>query len=308
MKQQPSWDSLKLFVMVARAGSFSAAADDLGIAQSSLSDHVARFEEKLGYAVLNRTRTGVTLTKRGKTLFTSVSPAVDTLDRAVQQTLHPELGLKPTLRLAGPAEFLSEFVLPALTGRLPGVQLECTFGLTPDLLDDLGSGAVDVVLSSVPVRQPGLHSAPLFEEQFVLVAAAKWRQNSDLETVPILAYAPELPIIRRYWLSVFGHRPRGSAAVIAPDLRTLRTLAVAGHGMTVLPHYLAADPLRLGELVTLHEPANAPTNTLWVITRATRNQHPHLVAGLHALREAASLPEIAPSGAAHPSSITHQGF
>ena len=86
--------------------------------------------------------------------------------------------------------------------------------------------------------------------------------------MPVVAYAEELPIIRRYWLTVFGRRPPMRAAVVVPDLRGVLATVVAGAGITVLPRYLAANALEQGELTVLHQPELSPINTIYLVVRA----------------------------------------
>ena len=104
------------------------------------------------------------------------------------------------------------------------------------------------------------------------MAHPDFANSPDLTAIPVLSYGPELPIIRRYWRSVFGHRPNQlNVKIIAPDLRTLVHLARSGAGMTVLPDYLVQPHLDAGELVALHKPEVAPLNTLYVATRQPRD-------------------------------------
>ncbi|MCS4593358.1 LysR family transcriptional regulator [Brevibacterium sediminis] len=266
-----SWDALRLFLAVARARSISAAADELGVAQSSVSEQIARLERSLGYRLLERSSTGVRPTQRGEALVARISRPVDGLAAAVD---HPEEAGERTVFLGGPAEFLSAVILPNLTHRLPGgVKISTRFGHADDLVDDLRNGTIDVLVNSLPVRGSDLSSQPIYDEEFFLVAHPDWSEKAegDLESIPLLSYGPELPIIRRYWRTVFGHRPSAETPLVtAPDLRTLLGLARAGAGITVLPDYLVRTPLDRGELIILRSPEVAPLNTLFVATRLTR--------------------------------------
>ncbi|MFE1331353.1 hypothetical protein IFE09_33455 [Streptomyces microflavus] len=47
-----------------------------------------------------------------------------------------------------------------------------------------------------------------------------------LAALPLVAYGEELPILRRYWRSEFGHRPTNPVALVAPDLRAVPALTV----------------------------------------------------------------------------------
>ena len=108
-----------------------------------------------------------------------------------------------------------------------------------------------------------------------------------MRDVPLVAYAEELPIVRRYWRTVFGTRPPGPAAVVVADLRAVLAATVAGVGVTVLPRYLCADALTSGALVALHEPEVPPINTLFLATRAGVEDEPGVAAvRRHLLAEA----------------------
>lgn len=270
----PSWDALRAFIAVFRAGSFSAAADDLGVAQSSLSDQLARLERGLGYPLLDRSPSGVRPTERGLELAARIAAPVDALASATASGEATE-GAQRTVFVGGPAEFLSEVVLPGLADRLPaGIQVVARFGLAENLIDDLRAGTVDVLVSALPTRGPDVSSEPIYDEEFALVAHPDLasRAARALDSIPLLAYGPELPIVRRYWRSVFGCPPNDlSVRMLAPDLRSLLRLTLAGTGMTVLPDYLVRQHLASGALVTLHSPDVAPLNTLYVATRKSRS-------------------------------------
>lgn len=279
-----SWDSLRVFIVVYRAGSFSAAADELGVAQSSVSEQMARLERDLGYRLVERGPTGVRPTERGAELAARIAEPIDAMLAATHRHEH---GDKPrTVFLGGPAEFLSEAILPGLVGRLSSdVRLVTQFGLAEALLDDLRAGGIDVLISSLPARGTDLRVEPIYDEEFVLVAHPNWARlaEEELDSIPVLAYGSELPIIRRYWRSVFERPPSNlTASVIAPDLRTLLRLTLGGAGMTVLPNYLVRDHVRSKALVELHTPEVAPLNTLYVATRKPHSRPDPAVATVRA--------------------------
>ena len=267
MRARMSWDALRVLVVVQRAGSLSAAADELGLAQSSVSEQVARLERSLGFALLERSPSGVRPTARGADLLARISGPVDALAAALGDGDADGDEIR-TVFLGGPAEFLSEVVLPRIRRSLPAtVHLATRFGLADDLLDDLRSGSIDVLVSALAVRGSDLVSEPIYDEEFVLVAHRQWADGEPpLDTIPVLAYGPELPIVRRYWRSVFGRRPdQLVATVVASDLRALLRLALDGAGMTALPRYLADPHLEAGTLVELHRPDVPPLNTLYAV-------------------------------------------
>ncbi len=270
MEAHVSWDGLRVFLTVARSGSFSGAAHELGIAQSSVSDQIARLEKQYGHRLLDRGPAGARPTERGAALMSRINDAVDAMARATTGA-DGEAGTRETVFVGGPREFLSEVVLPPLLRALPdGIELAVQFGLADEVIADLRAGRIDVAVSAVAVRESDLSAEPIYDEEFVVVAHPSWEQHAatDIDRVPVLAYGPDLPIIRRYWRSVFHRRPTAlTSRVISPDLRALLRLCLDGAGMTVLPEYLVAEPLADGTLVRIHTPEVAPLNTLYVVTR-----------------------------------------
>ncbi|MFI0187685.1 LysR family transcriptional regulator [Streptomyces sp. NPDC017082] len=88
-----------------------------------------------------------------------------------------------------------------------------------------------------------------------------------LHGVPLITYAEDLPIARRYWRHVFGRRLSRAADVTVPDLRGVLAAVVAGAGFGVLPRYLCQDLLASGALVALLEPEDPPINTGYLVQR-----------------------------------------
>ncbi|MEU4428410.1 substrate-binding domain-containing protein, partial [Actinoplanes sp. NPDC024001] len=179
-----------------------------------------------------------------------------------------------------PAELMTARVLPALAGTIAaGVDVRVRLGLADDLLAELVAGRLDLVVSAIRPRRGGLHAEPLCDEEFVLVGTP----GMDPAIAPLLAYAEELPIVRRWWRHVLGAPPPKRAILVVPDLRGLRSAAVAGIGMTVLPRYLVVDELRAGTLLDLHPTDDPPINTIYLATRAAARDEPHVAAARSAL-------------------------
>ncbi|MFF2277001.1 LysR family transcriptional regulator [Agromyces sp. NPDC058126] len=286
-------EHLRTFLTVLRAGSVSEGARLLGMSQASASAHVQALERQLGATLFERTPAGVVATPRAVALGRTIASHLDALDDALAP---PTTGDTVTIELGGAAEFLGEVVAPGID-RLtydPAVRVRMRFGLAEPLLDELRAGGLDIVVSSLRPTRRGLSAAPLVDEEFVLVAAPGFRpaeralDESALTAIPLLAYGDELPIVRRYWRTVFGRRPDAlEVRAVLPDLRAIRAALVGGAGMSVLPGYLVSRELATGELVVLHEPEVAPLNTLYVVTRTgeleRREALRRVVAALHGI-------------------------
>ncbi|AYC43271.1 LysR family transcriptional regulator [Streptomyces griseorubiginosus] len=114
------------------------------------------------------------------------------------------------------------------------------------------------------------------------------RLQAALHAVPLVAYAEDLPIVRRYWRHVFGGRLVRQPEVTMPDLNAVKAAVVGGTGFTVLPRYLCAAELASGSLVLLHDPEDPPINTSFLVQRPGTSGNPHVAVVRDHLLAAAS--------------------
>jgi DNA-binding transcriptional LysR family regulator len=270
---KPSLDLLRSFLAVHRTGSITGAAELLGLAQPTVTAQLRALEEAVGRPLFHRLPRGVAPTAAGDELARRVGEPLDRLADVLADdagTPYPR-----TVFLGGPAEFLAERVLPALAGRVAdGLQLRVSAGLPEQLLDDLVAGRLDLAVTSVRPRRRGLTVEPLYDEEFVLVAAPAWAERlpgpvtpQALRAVPLVAYGEEAPILRRYWRTVFDTRLTRTPSLVVADLRAVRAAVVAGAGVSVLPTYLCRAELAAGSVRALLAPPVSPLNTLFLAVR-----------------------------------------
>ncbi|AGZ42319.1 LysR family transcriptional regulator [Actinoplanes friuliensis] len=264
-------DQLRTFLAVYRAGSMTAGAREVGLSQSTVTSQIQALEQQSGRQLFERVPRGVHPTAVADELAARVAGPLDALARALTPS---DLRLPPEpVHLAGPAELLAVRAVPALApliGR--GVRLRITAGLADDLIEGLQLGRFDLLLSPVRPRGRTLLATPLHDEEFVLVAAGPL----DPERAPLIAYAEDIPIVRRYWRHVFGRRLTKSPAVVIPDLRGVLAAVTAGAGWSVLPRYLCAAELASGALELLHDPEDPPINTVFLIRRSAAGAGSHV--------------------------------
>ncbi|WHT18123.1 LysR family transcriptional regulator [Crossiella sp. CA-258035] len=297
----PELDLLATFLEIHRTGSLTAAAARRGLSQPAVSGQLARLERQLGEQLFERTNQGVRPTARADTLASQIAPHVDKLRTAFDPADETCLARHGLLRLGGPAELTTLRVLPALvplTSR--GLRLRVQFGLAADLLTALLEERLDLVVSAVRPTQRGLAATPFVDEEFLLVGPPALARTVRAEALaqdpvralahlPLVAYAEELPIIRRYWRSAFGRRPPNELAVVVPDLRAVLTAVVAGMGVSVLPRYVAEPALAAGSVELLHEPEVPPLNTGFLATRVGGLADPVVALGYRQLLDRAKL-------------------
>ncbi len=279
-------DLLRTFVAVHRAGTLTAAAAQLGRSQPAVTAQLQALEGRLGQQLFERTARGVRPTAVADELAARVAAHVDALAGIAERGLGPGDPYRRPVHLAGPAELIAARLLPTLAPLVErGLRLRVTAGLADALLAGVPTGRYDLVVSTIRPRGRGVRATPLADEEFVLVAGPAWAARIDgdrlahhgaaaLRDVPVVAYAEELPIVRRYWRGVFGARPPAPAAVVVADLRAVLAATEAGAGITVLPRYLCAAALAAGTVVALHEPEVPPINTLYLAARPGAEDDP----------------------------------
>ncbi|ANP56768.1 LysR family transcriptional regulator [Streptomyces griseochromogenes] len=272
---------LRTFLAVHRLGSFTAAARQLGLSQSTVTTQIRALENRLGRELFQRRAHGVTPLPHADELAGQLSAPLDQLAAIAGE--EPSSTVAP-VHLAGPAEFMSVAGLHVLAPLVAqGVRLRVTIGLTEHLLEELRAGRHDLVVATRRPRGRTLHAELLADEEFVLVAAPAWAERlkgqelpAALETLPLITYAEDLPIARRYWRHVFNRRLHTQAAITIPDLRGVLTAVTAGAGWSVLPSYMCRTELASGALRLLHQPEDPPINTAYLVQRPGSSTNPHV--------------------------------
>ncbi len=254
---------LKTFVCVTEHGSFSAAALQLGYTQSAVSQHIAALEAQLGTALLHRRPVGPT--DAGLRLLEHAGPILLRLEAARADVVKTVTRSAP-LHLGA----TSLALLPVLAASLPG-GVSLTGGTLTEVALGVASGQFDagfvagMAAPSDPLRLPDtgpLHRSPLSKAEFPLgvvlpsthpLAGRSSLRLSDLNTAVWLD-APDAAIALSDIRSAMGaaHPLRTSIRYTGLDVRTVLSLASAGHGLAVLPLALAtgvAVPLTMPRLV-----------------------------------------------------------
>jgi len=284
-----SLDQLGTFLAVYRAGSITAAAHRVGLAQPTVTAQVKALEAALGRTLFERGSRGVTPTAAADYLARRLAGPLD----AVEDVLADGVGTSTTGRvvtLGGPAELVCTRVLPVLAGLVAdGLQLRVTLGLPDALMTAVADGRLDLAISTLRPRRRGVLAEPLCDEELVIVAGASLAEalhaplsvgelEAAMASVPTVAYAEDQPLLRRYWRDALGARIARPPDLVVPDLRGVLAAVLAGAGITVLPRYLCQPELDAGSLRLLCQPDLPPINTLYLMQRAGVPGYPALAA------------------------------
>ncbi|MDX3215030.1 LysR family transcriptional regulator [Streptomyces sp. ME02-6991-2B] len=279
---------LRTFVTVHRAGSFTRAAQLLGLSQPAVTSQIRSLERQVGRPLFLRLPRGVAPTPVGDDLAHRVAPHLDALLGITEADLD-ERSANRTLHLAGPPTFTSLRVLPALAPLVAeGLALRIALAGEDEALAGLAAGHHDLSIGTVRPRDRLLTAAALWDEEQVLVAAPAWQERIGgplavrthgagvLDRVPVISYDEGMPLVDHYWSEVFDVTPAIVPAVVVPDLRAVQECVVAGVGMAVLPRYLCSRAITAGAAGALLEPPVPPLRTYFVSVRTGTLALPHL--------------------------------
>ena len=272
---------LRILREVSQRGSFSAAADELYLSQSAVSQQIATLEKEVGMKLLDRTREGPKLTAAGRVLVGHAEAAIARLEEA-ERDLAAIAGLEGgELRLASfpsaSATVLTEAV-SIFHRRYPQVRLSVADAEPEESLPRLRGGEIDLALTfdypSVPKAAERDLDRTLVLSESMYVALPGDHPLAGREIVP-LAELSEL-----VWLC--GSRPSscGEAVIRAcrdagfeprvgfesDDYHVMQGFIAAGLGVTLLPD-LALPTLR-SELVVRPTDPPAPERRVWAATRS----------------------------------------
>jgi len=135
---------LMIFASVAQKGSFTQAAETLGITKSAVSQQIKLLESEMGIRVLNRTTRGVSLTALGEKLFLRCQLLQDQVELAYADIANAEENPSGRFAITFPHALESIVVMPAIE------QLCCEFpGLEPELM--VSDGSLDLVENNLDV-------------------------------------------------------------------------------------------------------------------------------------------------------------
>lgn len=171
--------------------------------------------------------------------------------------------------------------------------------LAHDLLVDLAADRLDLVVSAIRPTHHALLAVPLADEEFLLVGPPSMARTVDgdrLRTapadapaaLPLVTYGEELPILRRYRRSKFGHRPINPVALVAPDLRAVLAAVEAGAGISALRRYLVEPAPAAGRGIQPHCSEAPPLNTIYLAVRRGAPANPALTVVRERLTDAAA--------------------
>lgn len=248
---------LAIFVALVRAGSFTAAAEQLGLTKAMVSQHLARLERELGVALMVRSTRRMALTEAGAAFHADCVRILGDAEAAIARVGENRDTPRGTLRLTAPVNYGAMVVAPALASFLracPEVHAELVLD---DGISDLIGDRFDLAIRGGPLRDSGLRAVRLAGFHQLLVAAPCYleargrpRRLQDLAAhdavlLSVLSSPARWTFTARSGAQV---RVRLAPRAQADSAAAVHAMALAGAGVAVLPDFMVQADLASGRL------------------------------------------------------------
>ncbi|EON3349738.1 LysR family transcriptional regulator [Yersinia enterocolitica] len=280
MRRTDHLGGITAFVTTAQQGSFTAAAEKLGLTKSAVGKSVGRLEDRLGLKLFQRSTRRLSLTPDGERFFASCQSAIDILEHAEAELTSHICQPSGRLRVDLPAAFGRQRILPILldiTRRYPELALTVTFS---ERFVDLIEEGIDLVIRIGELADSsGLVARRLTTQKLVICASPDYLlyQGEPVSPGELSQHQCVVGFRRNQPISWLLKESDGQISRFTPppthefgDGDAMLTATLAGGGLSQLPLWLVGKYLESGELKEIlpgHSGGEMPISALWPKSR-----------------------------------------
>lgn len=244
---------------------FARAADRCNVTQPTLSMMIRKLEDELNAKIFDRDKSpieptdhGLEIIRRARQILADVDQLYEYV-RSIRDEVSGEvhLAIIPTL-----APYLLPLFLPTFADKYPSLKIVIRELVTPDILQTLKSGEIDIGLLATPLHDPRLVEHPIFHEEFYAYTSTDNKASNKKYLLP-----RDIDL-RKLWLLEEGHCFRNQVFNLcelkarnaesdrlhyqAGSLETLKNLVDHNRGITILP-YLATRDLTKSQMKKIRQ-------------------------------------------------------
>lgn len=269
----------KLFIRVVDLGSFSKAAAEMGMSQSSATKQVAQLETRLGSRLLHRSTHGVTPTEIGLLFYEKCKLIAYHIDEADSAAALMQSQVKGSLRISTSVAFGRRVLSPLVMGFMrahPKLHIELNF---EDRYVNLVEQGVDVAVRMGRLADSTLGSRYLGINPWVLVAAPDYLAHHPAPVAPqdlaqhcALIYSTVQGDAR--WV-LTGSEGQAQVVTVQGPLRSNNLSALlsatrSGMGVAALPWYVAHESVQTGAVKVLLPDWSLPSQEIHAVFPSPR--------------------------------------
>tara|TARA_B100000900_G_scaffold403381_1_gene410405 strand:- start:30 stop:911 length:882 start_codon:yes stop_codon:yes gene_type:complete len=243
------WDRLRIFHIVADAGSFSHASEEINTSQSAISRQISNLEYEVGIPLFHRHPRGLILTEQGELLYKRTRGIVDIIKDAEFELIDSKERPSGDLSVTTTVGLGTNWLTPRLrefTSRFPEINLELRL---TDAELDVGMREADIAIRFHKPQQLDLIQRKLFTVHFHLYASPNYLDEfgtpskvSDLKSHKIVTYGKAPDYLKEInWLENITKEYKIKPILKIGNIKGLQMAASNSIGIAMLPDYLVGD-------------------------------------------------------------------
>lgn len=265
----------RVFLEVAKQGNISAAAQNLFISQSAVSQSVKQLEEQLQVRLFSRSTRGVSLTSEGKLLLEYVSHALGLLQSGEEKIAASRQLLTGELIIGASDTVTKTYLLSRLEAfhkDYPDIRIRILNGTTSMVLDYLHAGQVDIAFASEAPDETVYSVRHCVDTHTIFVAAPDYLEFDKVYTMEEIAALPLILLERKASSRVYVERYFQEHGVqIHPEIELgshnlLISLARIGLGVACVTEEFSLSGLSRGVIVPLKTDFEIPPRAVTMCT------------------------------------------
>lgn len=271
-------EDIQVFIRIVDSGGIGRAAEHLGIAKSAVSRRLSELEGRLGIKLINRTTRSSSLTEAGRQYYERALKLSDDIADLNAQVSDTNAALSGTLRLAVPLSFglmhLSS-AIDVFAREHPGLTIQIDFS---DRQIDIVEEGFDIAFRIADLKDSTMQARRIAPVRHILAASPQYLERvgtpSEVEQLKeheVLKYASSSFMNWRL-IETDGknHSLHLSSRLIANNGDFLRDMAIAGHGIVMLPTFIVWQAIAMGDLVRVLPEYSGPTIDAYAVYPQTR--------------------------------------
>ena len=266
-------EDMNVFIRVVDAGGISRAAEQLGLAKSAVSRKLVDLESRLGVRLLNRTTRTSSLTEAGRTFYDRSIKILDDVAELNALTIVSKTTLEGTINLAAPLSFGLSHLAPAIDlfiKQHPELTININFS---DRQVDLVEEGMDLAVRIAELKDSSLIARKLSPIRTLLCASPEYLQEHgapktfhELKQHHLLHYnlsnTSSWKLVDKKGVQ---HNIPVSAKINANNGDFLKDMAVAGHGIIMMPTFIMWKAILDEKLVPIMPDYQSPLFSAYAI-------------------------------------------
>ncbi|MEM7270243.1 MAG: LysR family transcriptional regulator [Pseudomonadota bacterium] len=272
--------SISVFVQIVEQGSLAAAARELNLSTTTVSERLASLEAHYGARLLNRTTRSLSLTKEGELLFDGARRMLSDARQLEDSIRHGVASISGPIRMSMPSDLGVRYVLPVVDRFLkkyPEVEIDI---IVSDENSDFTQLGLDFAIRDQARTDASLTISHLIDNQRVVIGSPDYLARMGRPEHPLDLVQHECLILRvglytnRFWRFIFDGEEQGvslNPARITNDAGLVAEWCRAGHGLAVKSAINVADDLESGALIPVMTEFMPPPGAFQIVHGAGRN-------------------------------------